>query len=207
MIDNQNEFVSGGLKRPLTRNSEYAEPQPGGPFSPANGGYSVPLRRGLDTPDDMRLRRVTPRETYSGENDGYYESRTDSLVRENYATDVGRFEATEYTTSRSAARDPRAIPVGPQRRTERDAPLSGHFYRDMNAGLGPKRFTGIRRSMATRRRDYEIYGMRPATTARTTYRREIMPYTAAIIEEPDQPLAYQIARVAAVVPTERRRLR
>lgn len=180
------------------------------PYAPANGGHTAPLRRGVgSTPDAMRTGTVEFRDTYDGTDPSdFYRHRTDRIEREDYATDVRGGLQKRVIGERAIAEDPRRNPPPNTRMTAALSPSpNGHFYRDMNAGLGQREFTGEHRSMAGRKRDYEIYGMKPATTPRTTFRREVIPQVNGVYEVPSEPLALQVARVEAIVPTSRRRIR
>lgn len=49
-----------------------------------------------------------------------------------------------------------------------------------------RRFNGLHFSMADHRRNYEIYGMRPATSRRNTYRIEPTPWDVDIVDLPPE---------------------
>lgn len=207
----KNDFAPGNVPvYPPQQVEAYADPAPGGPWHSERAGYADGLRRGLGTtPDVQRIGQYVGADTYEGTDPEHFarERNAVQLEREAYLSEVRPILRDELTAGAPRfAPNPRSIPVPRQRVTESQAPSSGAYVRDMNAGLGQRYFTGEHRSMANRKREYEIFGMRPASTSRTTFRREILPQTVSVVEKPADSPQYQIARVNAVgVPSRRGR--
>lgn len=87
------------------------------------------------------------------------------------------------------APNPRSVPPPEERVTARLGQNTWSFFRLFdqhnrgNAGSA-RYFNGIHFSMADHRRDYEIYGMRPVTSRRNTYRMEPTPWDLDIVDLP-----------------------
>lgn len=92
------------------------------------------------------------------------------------------------------AENPRSVPPAEPRITSRLAQNTWSFTRwfdqlnrthdgDVPTGSA-RRFNGLHFSMADHRRNYDIYGMRPVTSRRNTYRIEPTPWDIDIVDMP-----------------------
>lgn len=95
------------------------------------------------------------------------------------------------------APNPRSIPVAPDRVTATLRPSFWAFFRNM-LGRTPHRLNGTHFSMADHARNYEILGMAPQRSSRSTYRAESPTNGLSVVDMPPVEQRESSATILAV---------
>lgn len=201
--------------------SRYAVPTPGSRSddSPYNDefGWAPHMRKVPgNTPDPYRLGQAPLVQHYPTPGDapeGYY-STVDADKKSRHSAefqDADGWDETKYgfglpdpaAGSHRWADNPRSRPPAEPRVTSKLSPSRYLFTRPFGTGtpkIGAKLFNGLHFSMADHSRNYEILGMRPATSRRNTYRIEPTPWDNEVVDMPVESDAPQMTIAALDVP-------
>lgn len=176
---------------PLERDAPYNDEFGWAPalrLSPA----SIPdtTRLGTEPLRDYRPTPVRPPEEFWRRNDRN-KARRHSIEQ----IDANGWDETKTGTGHASpergafrwAPNPTSTPPPENRVTQRMAPRGYTFWRPFGTNtpkISTRLFNGMHFSMADHRREYDIYGMAPARTARNTYRLEPAPWDTDLVDMP-----------------------
>lgn len=155
------------------------------------GGYSPTLEIGAQsTPDSSRIGQAPLRQFASdAKNNGLfhamrsYQSRkrdTEETIRRGIPWQT---DANVTAGETRYAPNPRLTPSPETRATSRLSPSGSYFIRDVTGGYA-RDFNGGHFSMADHERNYEILGMAPAKSSRSTYRVDAPMNGLSVVDLP-----------------------
>lgn len=160
-------------------------------------GYADRFEPGLDaTPDEMRLRIVTPRQTPEVDQETWYDKfDRNTAERESVVQQSNDFIDTNQRAYRRVDSPYQNVYQNSERPlTAGKNPNNWSFLRPFmqptQKGIGSHNLNGNHFSMAGHRRDYEIYGMAPVRTSRNTFRLDPTPWDQNIVDAPDNTPGY-----------------
>jgi hypothetical protein len=178
-------------------NEAYARPPAGYPHSV--GGYADQLETGIGTTPDAQRVGTIPIETPTGPNPGdpaqWYEQQDrdtanrESVVQQQYSGIAERVDRSAGAGSRFAP-NPNLIPPQNNRWTQYLNPNNEYFVRPFAWGMegvpkvGARYLNGVHFSMASHKRNYEIFGMAPRRQRRNTLSRMPAPWDENIVDVP-----------------------
>ena len=174
---------------PLTDPRYTVPPDGNAPYS--SGGWSPELAYSTTgTPDPIRVGQLPEIDFYANPSDSesFHEERSQDTSERESEVQKSTLPFATHTTADSGARfapNPRATPPAESRWTGRLSPVTS-FIRNMLGG-SPKHFDGVHMSMADHVRTYEIHGMAPQRSSRSTYRLEAPDYGLSVVDLPPDP--------------------
>lgn len=184
----------------LETNPRYAAPESSAPYSSLGWAANLNLSNS-GTPDSARVNRTNnapftsdPRDTdiFHEIRDAEKAARESTVISRTLPDASGAGIGSE---SRFAP-NPRSIPVPETRWTMRLNPVTG-FIRNMLART-PKRFSGGHFSMADHERNYDILGMEPQRSSRSTYRASAPEYGLSVVDMPAETASAPNATLRAL---------